>query len=109
MQEAVHRRLEQELGMTSELSYIYKFQYHAQFDEQGAEHELCSVYLGKTTDSVKENVNEIAAWRYVSPAQLDKELAENPKQFTPWFKMEWEALKSNHREALERYCDLETR
>ena len=54
-------------------------------------------------DEVRANAEEIAAVRFVSADTLDRELAENPERFTPWFKMEWEALKTNHSAVLETY------
>jgi isopentenyl-diphosphate delta-isomerase type 1 len=48
MDTAIHRRLREELGMDCELGYLFKFQYQAQFDADGAEHELCWVYAGRS-------------------------------------------------------------
>lgn len=102
MDEAVHRRLEQELGMTAELEFVYKFIYHAEFGEQGSEHELCWVYVGCATSEPHVNVSEIAAWRWVTPAELDAEIAETPERFTPWLKLEWERLKKGFADRLPR-------
>jgi isopentenyl-diphosphate delta-isomerase len=96
MAEAVTRRLKQELGFTCPLTYLYKFEYHAQFDGVGAEHELCSVYFGRYDGSVDVNVNEIAAWRFVGVDALERELSVKPDTFTPWFKMEWVHIKANY-------------
>ena len=96
MNDAVHRRLYQELRVTSDLRYLYKFEYQAQYDDTGAEHELCWVYIGTTTDSVRVNANEIADWRFISPRNLDAEMASKPDTFTPWFKMEWARIKHDH-------------
>ena len=89
MEAAVHRRLYQELRIRSELNYLYKFQYAASFGDAGSERELCWVYAGLSDDPVRANATEISEWRYVSPAQLDRELAQRPERFTPWFKLEW--------------------
>jgi len=94
MEEAVDRRLYQELGMTSRLKYLYKFEYRAPFGELGAEHELCWVYVGYSEDVVQANDNEIAAWRYIDHQTLAAEINEHPDQFTPWFKLEWDRLRS---------------
>lgn len=94
MEEAVHRRLFEELGMRASLRYLYKFQYHAQFGEAGAERELCWVYVGASSDPVRANEHEIAAWRFAAPGALDDELARFPDRFTPWFKLEWARLRS---------------
>src|SRR5262249_26520400 len=102
LDEAVGRRLEQELGLTVRLSYIYKFEYTAAFGDVGSEHELCSVYAGVATAEPVINTTEIADWRWIAPAALDRELAVTPQLFTPWFKLEWTALHGEHRPALRR-------
>jgi isopentenyl-diphosphate Delta-isomerase len=89
MDHAIRRRLHEELGMTAELEFLFKFEYQAQYDAHCAEHELCWVYAGRTVDLPRANVHEIAAWRYVAPLELQVEIARTPETFTPWFKIEW--------------------
>lgn len=96
METAVHRRLGEELGMQCEFQFQFKFQYQAQFDAEGAEHELCWVYAGRTEAEPVANVLEIAALRYVAPDALDREIAAHPERFTPWFKIEWDRLRREH-------------
>ncbi len=96
MATAVSRRLQQELGFTCPLEYLYKFKYHAQFGAAGAEHELCYVYYGRYDGPVDVNVNEIAAWRFVDVETLERELGTAPETFTPWFKMEWVHIRANY-------------
>ena len=103
MTTATARRLDEELNLASELSFVYKFRYQASYADLGSEHELCHVFLGRIDDEVRANAEEIAATRFVSAAALDKELTEHPERFTPWFKMEWDALKTDHSAVLEKY------
>lgn len=103
MTTATARRLDEELNLASELNFVYKFCYQASYADLGSEHELCHVFLGRIDDEVRANAEEIAATRFVSAAALDRELAENPERFTPWFKMEWDALKTDHSAVLEKY------
>lgn len=103
---ATRRRLSDELNFETDLEHVYWFCYQASFGEAGSENELCHVYLGRATDDLQPNDNEIAALRYLAPAELDVEMAARPERFTPWFKQEWEALKTNWRERLEQYCSL---
>ncbi|MGH8192242.1 MAG: hypothetical protein ACREP2_12435, partial [Rhodanobacteraceae bacterium] len=42
----------------------------------------------------------IAAWRYVKPADLDREIEETPDRFTPWLKMEWQRLRGDFADRL---------
>lgn len=93
MDRATERRLAQELGMTADLDYLFKFQYRARFGSLGSEHELCWVFAGTSGDEPVPNVNEIAAIRWVGPDELDHELETDPRAFTPWFKMEWPRVK----------------
>lgn len=97
MEAAIQRRLHEELGLRCPLHFLFKFQYQAQFDETGAENELCSVFIGRCTDSVKINSDEILAWRWVSPESLQSEMASGAGTFTPWFKIEWARVWRDHR------------
>jgi isopentenyl-diphosphate delta-isomerase len=102
MEEAVSRRLIQELGFDCPLEFLYKFKYHAQYGALGAEHEYCWVYFGRYDGLVDANVNEIAAWRFVRIADLEAELETAPERFTPWFKMEWAHIRHNFLDSLLR-------
>lgn len=103
MQQAVGRRLQEELGLECELEYVYKFSYQARYSEAGSENELCSVYLGQSRDAPRVNATEIAATRYLSGEDLANELDANPERFTPWFKLEWERLTGEFAEQLRKY------
>lgn len=101
MESAIHRRLHEELGLDCLLHFLFKFQYQAQFDGAGAEHELCSVYIGRSSTPVSANREEIAAWRWVSPRALDGQMRdEGGERFTPWFRLEWERIRRDHGQAL---------
>ncbi len=93
MDTATQRRLREELGFGCPLEFVYKFQYHAEYGEAGSETELCWVYVGSSDAPVRVNETEIAAWRYVKPDALDREIAQSPERFTPWLKMEWQRLR----------------
>jgi isopentenyl-diphosphate Delta-isomerase len=101
MESATKRRLRQELGLQCALQFLYKFEYQAQFDEAGAEHELCSVYLGRTDEAVRPDRQEILSWRWIEPKALEAEMSGSDSvKFTPWFKLEWSRVWRDHRAAL---------
>jgi len=101
MQTAIHRRLREELGVGCPLHFLFKLQYQAQFDATGAEHELCSVFIGRCTAAVRINRDEIHDSRWVSPQRLQAEM-DGPEagRFTPWFRLEWERVWGEHRAAV---------
>lgn len=96
IENAAIRRLKEELGIITELIFIYKFQYKAAFKDIGTEYELCSVFIGKHNGIVITNHNEISEWRYISVEELDKKLKMNPDDYTPWFRLEWHQLRKQH-------------
>jgi isopentenyl-diphosphate delta-isomerase len=98
MDTATQRRLFEELGVSCPLRFLFKFQYQAQFDATGSEHELCSVFIGRCSDPVAVNREEISAWRWVGREALDAELASpGAGRFTPWFALEWPRIWRDHR------------
>ena len=101
LESATQRRLHEELGIGCPLQFLFKFQYQAQFDDTGAENELCSVYIGRCRELIKVNRDEIADWRWISPEALQREIAdEGGRAFTPWFKLEWARIWRDHRQAV---------
>lgn len=95
---AIHRRLMEELGLRCPLDFLFKFEYQAQYNASGAEHELCSVFFGRTNTPVHANRDEIAAWRWIALPDLQAELASDADCYTPWFKLEWERIRRDHLE-----------
>lgn len=100
MEEASVHRVWEELGLKADLTFLYKFQYQASFGVAGAEHELCWVYIGFCDDQPSTNINEISEYRYVSPEALAQELIDHPDSFTPWFKLEWDEIRTQHHTAI---------
>lgn len=91
---ATERRLAQELGMTGDLHYLFTFQYQAPYLDLGSENEVCSVFVGLSDGPPRPNRHEIADVRWISAADLDREIESRPELFTPWFMLEWPRVKS---------------
>ncbi len=97
MEVAIHRRLYEELGLRCPLHFLFKFEYRAQFDATGAEHELCSVYVGRCADPVRVNCDEVMDWRWIDIPALEAELGGvGAERFTPWFKLEWARIRRDY-------------
>jgi isopentenyl-diphosphate Delta-isomerase len=100
METAIHRRLYEELGLRCSLQFLFKFQYQAQFESKGSEAELCSVFIGRSSETVRTDPQEIQAWRWIQPAALETEMSGHGERFTPWFKLEWARIWRDHRDAV---------
>lgn len=99
--DAVVRRTHEELHVTTPLHFTHKFIYHAVYGDEGAEHELCHVYVGVSDAPVAVNANEVAAERWISPAALDTALADPESRYTPWLRLEWAELRAKHWSRIE--------
>lgn len=85
--DAANRRLQEEMGLTCDLNHQFSFSYKAALDNDLTEHEFDHVFFGVTDTLPLINLNEASAWKYMSLAQTEKLLTENPTIFTEWFKI----------------------
>lgn len=94
---AAQRRLDEELGLVVELRMLFQLRYWAGFEDIGAEREHCRVLIGQVSDasSISANASEIADWLWVEPDALDGWVSRHPKEFTPWFRLQWQRLRSS--------------
>lgn len=91
--EGAKRRMKEELGIETELSEKFHFIYKADVGGGLWEHELDHVFTGIYNADFNLNKDEVEEIRYISLENLDQEIAENPGQFTEWFKIILEEYK----------------
>ena len=85
--EGAQRRLNEELGITADLTEKFSFIYKADVGQNLWEHELDHVFTGNYEGNFALNEEEVSEVRYISMQQLDEEMNENPENFTEWFKI----------------------
>ena len=106
IEDAVHRRLREELGVRSaSIQPMYSFEYHARFHSVGSEHELCHVYLARlgAAQEMQMHAAEIMDWGWYSVEEVDAWQLEAPDTLTPWFRMEWQALRKDYAAAMQAF------
>ena len=91
--QAAQRRLQEEMGFTTELKKAFSFTYKAAFDNGLTEHEFDHVFIGTYNGVINFNKNEVHQYKYVSIAQIENMLAFNPPDYTVWFKIAFEKVK----------------
>ncbi|TYC61778.1 isopentenyl-diphosphate Delta-isomerase [Rhodobacterales bacterium] len=92
------RRLQEELGFTVPLTRHETVEYEASVGEGLSEHErvtLFSAQVDRRSLALQPNPEEVDAIRWISPADLHREVASDPQAFTPWLRI-----------YLERFPDL---
>ena len=85
--DAAQRRLKEELGIETPITYRFNFLYKADVGQNLWEHELDHVFTGNFEGEFKLNEEEVSEVRYISIDELDKEMSTNPENFTEWFKI----------------------
>ncbi len=84
---AANRRLSEEMGMQAPLKHSFSFVYKSAFVNNLTEHEFDHVFTGTTDAAPVPNPSEVMDWRYVTLKLLDREIENNPEQFTTWFRI----------------------
>ncbi len=85
--EAGTRRLQEEMGFTTDLRDTISFIYKAPFDNGLTEHEFDHILLGHYNEEPKLNKEEAHAYKWVSLDEVKKDINTNPEIYTAWFKI----------------------
>ncbi len=85
--QAGQRRLKEEMGIETMLKWVGSFHYIAHFDNGLIENEVDHVLIGSAINPTFQiNLEEVEDFRWVSPLELNREIALSPGKFTPWLK-----------------------
>ncbi|MEN3931304.1 isopentenyl-diphosphate Delta-isomerase [Microvirga sp. W0021] len=88
MDEALHKRLQFEMGFDCPLTFHHSFTYRAEFEDTGLiEHEFDHVYTGLFNGAPQPNPDEVMAYAWHDMDELDALIVKEPERFTPWFIM----------------------
>lgn len=85
--EAGKRRLQEEMGFTTELEDTISFIYKAPFDNGLTEHEFDHILVGKYNEDPDLNPEEAAGWKWMSLEGVAEDMRTNPQIYTEWFKI----------------------
>ncbi|MFT5762194.1 MAG: isopentenyl-diphosphate delta-isomerase [Polaribacter sp.] len=85
--EAGKRRLQEEMGFSSELEEVFSFIYKAPFDNGLTEHELDHVMIGDYNKNPVINREEVEAFKWMRLEEVKVDMEKNPTIYTEWFKI----------------------
>jgi isopentenyl-diphosphate delta-isomerase len=89
---AANRRLSEEMGMCAELKEIFSFTYKQELESGLTEHEFDHVFIGFSNELPQPNPDEVMDYKYISTLDLIKDMAQNPENYTVWFKLIFERV-----------------
>ena len=94
---AVHRYADHELGLVlGDLEPLLPdFRYRAVDPGGVVEHEVCPVWLGRTTTPPRLNPDEAVEWTWVTPRELRTTVAVAPWALRPWLVLQLDQLPAD--------------
>jgi len=101
--EAVRRRLMEELGCRTSCEEIFSFIYRAELGNGMVEHEFDHVFLGFCNDKYDFHINhnEISDFKWSSICDICDEMTISPEIYTPWFVI----IMTNHLPLIYSWLD----
>jgi isopentenyl-diphosphate delta-isomerase len=93
MQEAAHKRLKSEMGISAQPDFVDSFHYRASFDNGLIENEIDHVFIARWDGSPDPDPGEVMDWKWCSPEQIEEDLDARPEDFSAWFPMIYNLLK----------------
>jgi isopentenyl-diphosphate delta-isomerase type 1 len=85
LQESVHRRMIEEMGIDCELTELFSFVYRTQFRTDLTEYEYDHVFAGSYEGEVSVNPEEASEIRWIPLEELGEALEKTPEKFSSWF------------------------
>jgi isopentenyl-diphosphate Delta-isomerase len=83
---AAHRRLKEELGVVSPLSFGFFSRYRADLDRGMQENEFVYVYFGTLQSEIEPDPAEVAKVDFMSVRDIGRRIKSDPDAFAVWFK-----------------------
>ncbi len=87
LEEAIHRRLKEEMGFDCDLKKIFSFIYKVNFDNGLTENELDHVFVGRFSGTPNPGKTEVETWKWISLNELKKDIGKNPEKYTYWLRV----------------------
>ncbi|MFC2136028.1 isopentenyl-diphosphate Delta-isomerase [Bacteroidota bacterium] len=101
-EDAVHRRLMEEMGFDCEMKEVFTFIYRAEFDNGLTEHEFDHVFVGVSDEELNPNPEEVADYKYLTIENLLKEFDEKPDDYSVWLKIALNKFIKSHSDKLPK-------
>ena len=83
--QAGKRRLQEEMGFSTQLKEVTSFIYKAPFVNGLTEHEFDHVLLGHYEDDPVINPDEVSSWKWMPIEEVKNDIGQNPDLYTVWF------------------------
>lgn len=87
LDEAVVRRVKEELGITTRFEKVFSFVYRSIFNNGIIEYEYDHVFLSDYNGSIDPNEDEVEEYKWIGLKELAEDLMNDPDKYTVWFQI----------------------
>ncbi len=84
---AAQNRLQEEMGIRTELRKAFDFTYKAAFENGLTEYEFDHVYIGEYNGAIFPNKDEVSDYCFKSITDIKDSINSHPQKYTEWFKI----------------------
>ena len=85
LESCVALRLQEEIGISAQVSELFSFVYYTKFENGLTEYEYDHIFVGEYNGSLKINPQEIDEVMWVDIDELAEDVKEHPEKYTVWF------------------------
>lgn len=99
--DAANRRLKEEMNMACALSHQFSFTYKAVLDKGLTEYEFDHIFFGQSNTAPDPDPAEVLSWKYLTLEEIEAEISDRPEDYTSWFKLMLNKIKSIRNEHID--------
>jgi isopentenyl-diphosphate Delta-isomerase len=89
---AIQSRLNEEMGFTCRLDYIFSFHYCAALNNGLIENELDHVFIGYCDKTPEPDPSEVLEWKWADLSEINDDLIINKEKYTYWFNIAFQKI-----------------
>ena len=109
---AAQRRMPDELGVSCEMEYLFKFVYRAGYLDVGTENEVCATLVGtlKGGAAPAPAAAEISKVSWAGPRELARRVRDDASAYCPWMLAAiWLVGEAPHPDVLDPWAEADIR
>ncbi len=92
--DAAHKRLQEEMGISTALKKAFDFTYKAAFDNGLTEHEFDHVFVGTYEGPISPNKEEVSDHCFKSLQEIRDSISSHPEKYTVWFRIAFPKIEA---------------
>ncbi|HMU08747.1 MAG TPA: isopentenyl-diphosphate Delta-isomerase [Ferruginibacter sp.] len=91
---AARKRLQEEMGIVTDIKKAFDFVYRAELDNGLTEHEFDHVFTGIYSGEIVPDKEEVSDYCYKTIDEIKDSIRSHPQKYTEWFKIAFPKMEA---------------